>query len=279
MGSGGGTSSESSLTKFQKPIARDLGTILQQGLAKGGAAPWGVPTAPLQPGEQNFFFPQGPGDELFRQSALDFAQQPVDFNFAQYLPDALSGLDVSQSADLWRQNVFPEQQRLFQEEILPNITEGFDYWSSPRQDAERIANERFATSMGGQLQNYISQRESQALGMLPTVAGLEQSLAQEPLRRAGFGLQAEEIQRQLRTQELNARLQEFIRIQPEASPWIERALAFLNTPMMMTTGQTGGSGLGSAIGMGLGAAGGFLIGGPPGAIAGAGIGGSIGGSF
>lgn len=281
MDSGGGISTSPALDKFQKSVNKLLGPQIATGLGQGGATPFGPTTVP-RAGEPNFWFPQGPGDELFRQAAFDYAQAPISYQFQPMIEQALSGLDTGASAQRWRENVFPEQQRLFTENILPNVIEGggrFPYWSSPRADAEINAYRDFGVSANAQMQDYINQQQLQAQGMLPTVAALERSLAQEPVQRAGVALQAEQLQRQLQGQELFARFEEFKRTQPEYSPYIDIALAYLGLQNEMGIGDSGGMGIGGLLGGAAGGIGGFFLGGPAGAAAGFGIGSQIGGSI
>lgn len=159
--------------------------------------------------------------------------------------------------------------RQFQEQILPQVREqyvgGGTFWSRARQEAEARAAASLAESLAAQraqgaLADIEAQRQAALAGaqiaaqVAPTAMqyGLETSMQpfqaalaareqalREALGRAETQLQAAQLAGQLGGQQyqieqsaLDRAYQEWLRTQPESSPWLQMAFQFLGVPML-----------------------------------------------
>lgn len=295
MGSGGGGSSPEmtttdALSSRQKSVERPLSKYLRQSMwdvAGGRPIEAFGPTTPLQPGEENFWYQTGPGDELAYQEMMSYAQNPTEYTSTSMIPQALMGLSPETTAQWYQQTILPYQQRMFEDVALPGIAEQYagtgGFWSGARREAMAGAQEGFGTAMASELGREIANRQSLAIQMMPQIAQLEQMQAAEPLLRAESAYRAEEMQRQIRLSELQARFQEFARTRPEYSPVIQQALGYLNTQTIAAYGVPGSpgqsqGGMGAGIGGLLGAGIGTLVLPGVGTAIGAGLGASAGGA-
>lgn len=215
---------------------------------------WG-PTAPLEPGQwdEQWWAPTGPLDWTAYDLTQQYATQPYDYQFEQYLPQLLEGISPEATEDWYNEYIMPARRRILEQEVLPGVREAFvgtgTFRGSPRMEAEARTHETWGLESARQLGETIMQRRAAAESMVPIVAALEQQLAGEPLQRAQAAYVAEERLRLLRTTELQARLQEFLRTRPEYSPIIDMAFRYIGMPLQSAYGipQQGATGL-SALG-------------------------------
>lgn len=256
MGGGSDVSSKPALSKDQKQVSSQVMDYLSGKIGQGMQT-FG-PSTPLQPGDTNYWYaPMGPGDVLGQQLMMQYAQQPQNNQLSTAtIGHALQGLSPEATTQWFQNYVAPQQIQQFEQSVLPQVGENYvgsgNFWSSARREAQNKAHTDFATGLGSQLGQAIQQNRSQAIGMLPTIAALEQAQSQYPLQQAQAAVQSDALAQQLRLQELNARMQAFQQAQPEMSPTIQQALSYLGQQQIAMYGNQQGGGLGGAISGGMG---------------------------
>ena len=145
--------------------------------------------------------------------------------------EMLGGASPQYSIDLFNKYLRPERERVYQESVLPAIREASvgpgTFYGSQRVAEESRARQSFEeenlTATGRMIESERAGVRTQ-LGMLPEVSGL---VEEAPLRRAQAGVGFGALPRLAKQAELTAQFEEYKRTQPELSPIIDDAMAFL----------------------------------------------------
>ena len=238
-------------------------------------SPWG-PTSPYQPGDQ-MGWAQGltPMQQQATSMVSNAAANPFPmeslYGAAQ---DALKGITPAQATDLYKQNVLPGQQRMFQENVLPGVKEAYGqtgtFSGSDRARAEANAYSQFGQQQGQNLQDFIKYGMESGRRAIPSALQVAQSTA--PYMGANAMMAAGEMQRQIQQQEQLARFEEMKRTDPAVSPWIDRIIQLLGLGTTTSMGIPGTPSPLATVGGGLmGMAGAFMGMGGGGAGAAAGM--------
>ena len=162
--------------------------------------------------------------------------------------EALKGLSPEYMEDIYRTSYLPRQERLFKEETIPAIRESFigpgTFYSGGgayggRTGAEAKAAETFGEFTAGQLADLIFKGQEYGRESLDMLPGMVSMVEEDPLRRATAGLTLGSLPRVLEQQELQARMNEFMRTQPEYSPMLQYLQPYLGTQTMASYMQPG----------------------------------------
>lgn len=263
MGGGSGPESASSLSGRQRDVEAVLAPFLEEALGQG-LDPFGPTDADT--GDWWWTGPQAA--QLVEQAA---SREPMS-GLRGLVEEQIRGTSPEAIEAEYREFMLPARKRFLEEEVLPTVREQYVgpglYNSSARREAVSRATGEWADQTASEMGQYIYEERQAAREALPSLVQLEQALRYEPVQRAS-------MLQNLRLQELGMRFEEFKRTQPEYSPVIDKALAYLNTQTQVmyeqpNSTQAGISGL--ATGAATGAAVGSIV---PGI--GTGIGAAIGG--
>ncbi len=222
----GGIREVSTLSPQQERLMKAYGEWLTSQVGKG-ATPWpGEFVAPLSEYEEA-------GLKRLGEYVRGEPPEILDLGIQQF-GEALRGLSPEYMEEKYRELILPRQRRLFEEEVIPKIRESYvgpgTFYGTGRLEAERKSAEEFGESTASQLFDYIMRGQEygrEALRMLPSMVGL---VEEEPLRRAEAGLELGALPRLLEQMEVEARLKEFIRTQPEYSPILQYMQPYLHEP-------------------------------------------------
>ena len=229
----GGVDTFSTLTPMQHRVSRAVGSELLENIGKPLEAYPGEMIAPLIPEMEALR-----GDFASAVSQAQSVSDSIDL--------AVSGLFNSISPevtlDLFKKGVQTPMLRTFQQEIAPMIREQYagagqgGFFSSRRGDefAQQLGNVQ--TNLSAQLAKW--QRDNQLLEAQRSlqIPGLLQQLQQMPYQNLGMQQQFLAPYQAHEQNLAGAEYQEWQRQQPQNSPYLQMALAFLGTPMMGAIG-------------------------------------------
>lgn len=288
---GGGVETKSSLSRDQRLVASKVSKILLENLGEGAEAYSGDIIAALIPELQT-------AREFISTDGMDMFDTQVSGLISQALSTEPT-MDVSAEAteELYKKRVEAPMLETWKQDIQPAIREAAaglgGPWSSGRVIDTSNAARNLSTTLSSQLAGMqlesraleASLRENAMSRALQTVPMAEawgqRNLGRSQALQSAAGLyQANEQNR------ATAAYQEFIRTQPEQSPWMSQALAFTGQSHMMAYQEAPESSPWGAVGSIWGAVEGAALGAPlgpmgmmMGASMGAGVGGSIGSQF
>lgn len=264
----------STLNPEQEQLFTNLFQFINRGVGQGSRAfgPTGYPTS-----AGDYWWTAGPTSQ--EQAGLGRLSEYVGGTyqnpFAGYLSDFMQGASPEYMTNWYRQYMQPAMERQFTQDILPGIKESFvgpgTFHGTPRANAMARAYGDFGAQLQQGLGQAIMSGRQQAMQMTPYAMQEGRYAAEDPLRRAQAGLQYGGLERQLRQQEINARLQEFIRTSPEYAPYIQAALNMLNIQTQAIMQTPGTQGLAGPLIQ----AAGTVLGGPIGNV----VAGALGNSF
>lgn len=241
-GGGGGISTGSTLSKEQKKLMKPFMDWLQQYVGEG-VEPYG-PTEYPQEGEQWWVAPLSSLEQTGLEKVEQYATGEQNTMYQDALTQALAGMSPEASEEFYRTNIYPRQQRIFEETVLPTTREAFvgtgTYAGSPRMQAESQRAGEFSEFAGQQLADIIMGQREMALQAIPYGIQASQLQEQYPLRQAEAALQAGSLPRMLQQAEISARLEEWKRTRPEYSPMIDTILAALNMNTQYAMPESGG---------------------------------------
>ena len=215
IGSGGSKSSQysSSITRlpeYTQSVGGSFADWLQsqfgtEGLA--GATPYtGKLTAGLSEGEQAVI------DQLmaYYPTATGAFQQVASIS-----PEELE--------ERWKTQYYDPAMKIWSEVTEPAIREAYGgpggYYSSERQRAQVQSAEDLATEMAASRSEYMTEAENRALEAIMSQA-----------EYAGTVADVSSAQREVEQASLTAQYDEWLRTQPENSPYIEYIISLLNIP-------------------------------------------------
>lgn len=207
------------------------------------------------------------GMSSFEQSGLGAlssflgSETPLSGDITGALQKLLAGQPSTEvnsglTRDFFRKSIADPARRRFEEETLPLVRESFvgsgQFNSTARAETERRARRDLDEALLGketelvfadeQARRQLSESALQrALGASGIAPGAARSLEEGDLRRAQAGTTIGALPRQLAQAQLDFEFNEFIRTQPELSPVIQQALAFLGIPTTATFFEPGQS--------------------------------------
>lgn len=199
-----------------------------------------------------------PGGVIGMKGATPYEGQfvaPLTEQESQVINELMAYYPEAQSAFSKIANLNPEElsrrfaaqyadpaKKYWEEIVNPTIREAYggpgSYYSSERMEAERKAAEDLATELAAQESAFRTEAETRA--MEAALGGAEYAKA------AG---EVTALPRELRQKELEATYQEFLRVAPEYSPYIDYILKLLTGPWETTsTGEAKESGFNIGLG-------------------------------
>ena len=141
--------------------------------------------------------------------------------------EGITGLDPDVMTDWYNRYRAPERQRVFEEQIEPTIREkyigGGNLFGTDRMKETSRSALDWAEQGQGELMDTIMSERERATGMLrdlPAMTNIEEGF---PVRKVEAGMTYGALDRQLKQEDINRRMEDFYRTIPEANPILDLA--------------------------------------------------------
>lgn len=243
----------STLDKYAQALRGELGPWFEARVGQG--LPSFGPSTMLKEGEEWGWIPGlTPLDQRAKGLMSEYGAEPLDMSGLQTaLDEGLRGISPEDAEALYMEKVMPGQRRLYEEEIMPKVSEAYtktgSFSGSDRAQAEARSAQKWGEQQGTQMMDWIKYGMQSGRNVLAQAAQLQNYINSAPALKAGQLTAFSNQMRQLELAEMNARFTEFKRTTPELSPIIDKMLAFMG--MQTMAGITSGSATGTGPGWGV----------------------------
>jgi len=221
----------STMSTEQQRLMKGLGEYLQSAVGSGATPYPGALVAPMSDTEKA-------GMGILNKYVSGGLTPTAQLGLGQY-NEALRGLSPKEVAANYMKYTAPAEQRYLKEVSIPTFKESMVPGGTLRSTGtERGIGDiisKYGEGQLGRIGERINQEERNrlvALGMLPTMQGIEGGVPQ-----MGAAFQYGQLPRMIEQAELTAKLQEFMRTSPEMSPLIDKMLGYLGISTMAAFNQ------------------------------------------
>jgi hypothetical protein len=231
------------MTPEQKVLASEVAKFYTGKIGDAAPSYTGETVAPLTSQEQ-----QASGMIENLAGSQPYLQGDITSAYQQALAGQPTSTINPETTQAYFQNtIYNPSRQLFQEESMPLIQEAYNgpggYWGGARADAQYKAERDFQTGMGAQYSNLMYQdeqanralKESAATRALQAAQGAQgygESQFNQQLQAASALGQMGQLERTLQQAQLDWNVQEWMRTQPEYSPYLAGAMGYIQTPLV-----------------------------------------------
>lgn len=236
----------SALDANQQQLYSQLANYLKQAMTTG-ATPW----ASTSPTAAGYNYVGGPtAQEQSALGALDrYLASPntLSTDLSPFLANIQRLATPGASTQSYMQNVYPALERQVSESVIPKLREAYagtgTFSGTDRATAEQKTWTDLASNVAATLAQQEQQNALAAAGALPSVQSAYQGIASQDVQKAAAGLQYGGLERQLQTQELSARYNEFLRTNPQSASIINQVMQLLGLQTQASYMDPGSPGL------------------------------------